>query len=157
MNATPESPWAITESAYPVDGTTSQQWEFLLRYAILAPSSHNTQPWLFRLRHSYVELHADRSRACPVVDPNDRELIMSCGCALFQLRCAMRHFGRLGNVEILPEHNPNLLARVHWGSENESTPMQSRVFDAMTLRRTNRQPFRVPQNLRQQSLSPIMS
>ena len=33
-----------------------------------------------------VELLADRTRALPVNDPQDRELTISCGCALFNLR-----------------------------------------------------------------------
>lgn len=141
MKATSESLWNLSPADFPSEGTPMQQWEFLLRYAILAPSSHNTQPWLFRVRPSFVEIHADRTRACPVVDPNDRELIMSCGCALYHLRCALRHFGLLGEVEILPDHNPNLLARVHRGTEGEFNPIQSQVFEAIPRRRTNRQPF----------------
>ena len=141
MNATPESPWNLSPTDFPSDGTPMHQWEFLLRYAILAPSSHNTQPWLFRARPSFVEIHADRTRACHVVDPNDRELIMSCGCAVYHLRCALRHFGMLGDVEILPDHNPNLIARIHRGTEGEFNPIQSQVFEAIPRRRTNRQPF----------------
>jgi hypothetical protein len=37
-----------------------------------------------------VELFADRTRALSVVDPDDRELTMSCGAALSQLRLAIR-------------------------------------------------------------------
>ena len=48
-----------------------------LRYAVLAPSSHNSQPWSFRLNGNEVELWADRKRSLPVVDPHDRELLIS--------------------------------------------------------------------------------
>ena len=54
----------------------------LVEYAALAPSGHNTQPWRFRLRGGGAELLADRTRALPVVDPDDRELVISCGAAL---------------------------------------------------------------------------
>ena len=46
----------------------------LIEQATRAPSSHNTQPWLFRVSAEAVEVHADRSRALPVNDPHDREL-----------------------------------------------------------------------------------
>ncbi|WP_229440580.1 hypothetical protein [Massilia sp. BSC265] len=55
---------------------------------MLAPSSHNTQPWLFRMAESSIDLFADRTRALPVNDPDDRELTISCGCALMHLRIA---------------------------------------------------------------------
>jgi len=142
MKTNNQGPWSVLESEYPAQGTQAQKWEFLLRYATLAPSSHNTQPWKFRHRHASLEIHADRERACPVVDPHDRELIMSCGCALFHLKCAMRHFGCLGQIEILPEHNPNLLARLHWGAEVETDATQTKLFNAIAERRTNRQPFK---------------
>lgn len=134
-------PWNTQAENFPRDGTLAEKWEFVVRYASMAPSSHNTQPWQFRVRQDVLELHADRSRACPVVDPTDRELVISCGCALFHLKTALRHFNALGRIDILPEPNPNLLARIHWGSEGESLPHQRALFDAIPLRRTNRQPF----------------
>src|SRR3954453_20953144 len=96
------NPWHIVEQEFPACGLPVEKWKFLLGYAILAPSSHNSQPWLFHIHDSEIELQADFSRACRKVDPQDRELIMSCGCALFHLRVAMRHFGCLGEMEILP-------------------------------------------------------
>src|SRR5687767_3698769 len=73
-----------------------------VRSAVRAPSSHNTQPWLFRLRGDDVlELYADRSRALPVVDPRDRELTISCGAALFHVRAALRAAGHAGEVALL--------------------------------------------------------
>ena len=85
--------WEISPDEFPESGTPAENLTFLLRYAVLAPSSHNSQPWLFRVRESYVDLYADRARALPVVDPEDRDLLISCGAALFELCIAMRHFG----------------------------------------------------------------
>lgn len=48
-----------------------------------ARSSHNTQPWPFKVSDGRVELHADRTRALPVNDPYDRGLTISCDAALF--------------------------------------------------------------------------
>jgi hypothetical protein len=77
-----------------------------------------------------------------VVDPEDRELIMSCGCALYHLRSALRHFGCLGEVEILPKSGDHdLLARVWLGDQAESSVEESLIFCAIPKRRTNRQPF----------------
>ena len=141
MKTIPVDPWSISAENFPANGATLEKWKFFLRYAVLAPSSHNSQPWLFHVRHNTLELYADRRRACPVVDPGDRELIMSCGCALFHLRCALRHFGYLGPVEIFPERDPDLVARVALGTQDESEVEESVLFYAIPKRRTNRQPF----------------
>lgn len=65
----------------------SEKLHFLLRYAILAPSGHNSQPWLFKIvgNNNIIEVYADRSRALPLVDPDERELIISCGPNYFKL------------------------------------------------------------------------
>ncbi len=135
-------PWNVSADEFPENGLLSEKWKFFLRYAVLAPSSHNSQPWLFHLRDNKLELRADRRRACRVVDPQDRELMMSCGCALFQLRCALRHFGCLGGIDILPDrNNADLVARVSLGETAETAVEESLLFYAIPRRRTNRQPF----------------
>lgn len=80
--------------AYPHEESTTLRASFALRYAILAPSSHNSQPWLFHVDGNTIELYADRSRALPVVDPNHRELVISCGAALHHLRTAFAAVGQ---------------------------------------------------------------
>ncbi len=85
----------------------------LVRSAGLAPSSHNTQPWVFRLSSEHIDLLADRTRALPVNDPDDRELIISCGCALFNLRVEAAHQGLSVHAAMrLDELDPDCLARV---------------------------------------------
>jgi len=85
----------------------------LVAAAILAPSSHNTQPWRFRLAAHRIDLWADRTRALPVNDPDDRELLLSCGAALFNLRVASARHGLAASVVLQPDAaHPDLLARV---------------------------------------------
>jgi hypothetical protein len=113
-----------------------------LRYAVLAPSSHNSQPWSFRLNGNEVELWADRTRALPVVDPDDRELLISCGAALHHLRVALAAAGTEVEVERLPEpllHD--FLARVTVREVAIPDPAAIRLRDAMTWRHTTRGPF----------------
>lgn len=141
MKTITADPWSILAEDFPANGTTPEKWKFFLHYAVLAPSSHNSQPWLFHLRNNMLELYADRRRACRVVDPNDRELIMSCGCALFHLRCAMRHFGYSESVEIFPDQDPDLVARLSMDTQDEADVEASILFHAIPKRRTNRQPF----------------
>lgn len=137
------APWNISADDFPADSYTSDQLDFLLGYAVLAPSNHNTQPWLFKINVSNVELFADRHRAIRVIDPYDRELTLSCGAALFNLRVAAEYFGHQHRVELWPEPNdPNLAARLHLGLSGETSTEDVLLFQAITQRRTNRLPFR---------------
>ncbi len=89
--------------------------ERVLTRATRAPSSHNTQPWLFRVGKDHIDLLADRTRALPANDPNDRELTISCGCALMTLRVAIaaEHVGC--ETLLLPdETEEELLARLQF-------------------------------------------
>jgi hypothetical protein len=135
-------PWNVATEDYPAQGNAAEQLRFMLTYAVLAPSGHNTQPWLFRVSDDSVEIYADRTRALPVVDPDDRELVMSCGTALFNLRLTLRHFGYADHVELLPDpDNPDLLARIRRSTGSPATDDEQPLFAAIPVRRTNRQPF----------------
>jgi len=109
--------------------------------AILAPSSHNSQPWRFRLAAHRIDLWADRTRALPVNDPDDRELLLSCGAALFNLRVASARHGLAASVVLQPDAaHPDLLARVALAPTPHEGPLAA-LFDAIARRRTVRTPF----------------
>ena len=64
----------------------------LVRYATLAPSSHNTQCWKFGLQERAIAILPDLSRRCPAVDPDDHHLFVSLGCAAENLaQAALAH------------------------------------------------------------------
>lgn len=133
-----QGPWTAFDEAFPHDAPTAERLRFLLHYALLAPSSHNTQPWRFRIGEDTVELFADRERALPVLDPMGRELTISCGASLAHFTVAARHFGYLTNVSLLPEpSSPNLLARVSLGARQPSTRGADRLFYAMARQRAH--------------------
>ena len=89
--------------------------DYLVGVAARAPSVHNTQPWRFKVGDHAVELFADASRQLRQ-DLAGREMLISCGAALFGLRLAVRSLGYLAEVELFPEPAvPLLLARVRPG------------------------------------------
>ena len=135
-------PWTIRDADFPADGTLDEKLEFLLGYAVLAPSSHNTQPWRFHVCGDAVEVYADRTRALRIVDPRDRELLISVGASLFFLRLAMRRFGWSGEITLFPDReDPDLVAIVTPGGEAEPSVEELRLFEAITTRRTHRGDF----------------
>lgn len=93
--------------------------------AVRAPSLHNSQPWLFTLRAGILELRADLARHLPGTDPDGRQMLLSCGAALFGARLGVRALGYRPHVDLLPEAaEPELLARLHVG---ETAPTDSEV------------------------------
>ena len=135
-------PWAEALDEFPIEGTPAEQLCAAARRATLAPSSHNTQPWLFRVSGSTLDLYADRSRAQPVVDPEQRELTISCGGALYIIRLTLARFGLDSRCRLLPDpRDPDLLARVVLDGPREPDSQLRRLYDAIPARRTNRNPF----------------
>jgi hypothetical protein len=142
MTDTLLDPWCYALDEFPLTGTPEEKFRAALRSAILAPSSHNSQPWLFSLEGDRLLLLADRTRALSVVDPDDRELIISCGAALKFLRLALTHFGEGSRVTLMPEPgDPDLLAAIELTGPMEPTERDHQLFYAIRERRTNRFPF----------------
>ena len=69
-----------------------------VRYATLAPSGHNTQPWRFSIGENRIDIRPDLSRRTPVVDPDDHHLFVSLGCAAENLILAAGARGRPGEL-----------------------------------------------------------
>lgn len=120
----------------------NERARLLIGRAVRAPSSHNTQPWYFRLSAPAIDLCADRTRALPVNDPEDRELVISCGCALMNLRVAAASDGLDPRVRLLPEpREPDLLARVSLSGPSGAPADESRLASSIERRRTYRKRF----------------
>jgi hypothetical protein len=112
-----------------------------VRAAIAAPSVHNTQPWLFRLRDDGVDVLVNRERRLRTLDPLGREMFVSVGAALFNLRVALRARGFDTFIERVPgPTEPDLAARVRVVAA-DVLPAARVLAEAITRRHTNRRPF----------------
>lgn len=110
--------------------------------AARAPSVHNTQPWLFRVSGSTIELLADRRRQLRKLDPAGRELIISCGAALFGLRLGFRQLGLIPQAQLLPDPaDDRVLARVWATGRAAPTRTEAELAAALPHRHTHRGPF----------------
>jgi len=119
----------------------ADQVDFLIATAARAPSVHNTQPWRFRVGEFVVELSADTDRKLQT-DPLGREMLISCGAALFGLRLAVRSLGYLPVVDLLPDPaRLRLLARVGLGAAVPMTARERQMLEALPHRHTHRGPF----------------
>lgn len=118
---------------------TESDVETVLRSAALAPSVYNTQPWAFRLTGHDIELHGDFSRALEVADRDRRELVLSCGAALFNLRAAVHRCGCLPVGALRPRlDRPSLLAVVRPVPTGAPDPWLVRLAAAIPRRATIR-------------------
>ncbi|MCK6477894.1 MAG: hypothetical protein L6Q35_13815, partial [Phycisphaerales bacterium] len=143
MNAVAFEPWLVCGSGHPGrDVGFLEQMRFLVGYAILAPSPHNAQPWYFRALKERIGVHIDRTRVLKFCDPHDREATIGCGCAIFNLCLAIRHFGNAAVGELLPDAaQPDLLAAIGIGDRRNADHECNSLFEAIPKRRTNRLKF----------------
>jgi hypothetical protein len=136
------SPWRFDDSKLYDLESGEEQIAFLLRYATLAPSVRNTQPWAFRVTPFGVEVYADTTRRLPVIDPANRSLLMSVGAAVANLRVAAAHFGFETTVlydDRSDDDAPVALVAVYETSAPDEK--LARLFPAIKQRRTNRRIF----------------
>jgi len=124
-----------TRRPFDRDSSGSAQMHELIRYATLAANGHNAQSWRFAIRENAIEIHPDYSRRLPIVDPNDRELWISLGCALENLLIAARATGYATEV-VYPDTEDFIHVRL-----TADTPLNSPLFDAIPLRQTTRSEY----------------
>jgi nitroreductase len=113
-----------------------------LNAAVAAPSIHNSQPWRFRLRGGGIDVLSDPERQMHVVDCSGRQMLISVGAALFNLRVALLAHGRVPVVRLRPDPaQPHYVARVARGSSVVPGFTARALASAIWRRRTNRLPF----------------
>jgi len=111
--------------------------------ATLAPSVHNTQPWLMVVGPTWIDVRADRSRGLAVLDPTGRDLEISCGAAVTALSVSLTAAGLPSETTLLPDPaDPDLLARVSLLTGAAQPTMGDLVLAAaIGARHSNRRPF----------------
>jgi hypothetical protein len=150
--------WRISEQDFPGTAPIDLQLRFLVGYAILAPSTRNTQPWRFAVDGDTVQLFADPRRGQPVADPGERELYISLGCALENLLVAAEHFGLGHEVTYFPERGSSeLAARIVFRPGGTLAPARAWItLDAIVGRHNDNSIYRsvpVPEEVRRRLLA----
>ena len=123
-------PWSDWRDK-PVDGSLG-----LVQSAILASNPHNSQPWLFRVTPTRIDLFADLERNLGTVDPLRRELHIGVGCALENLMLAAPAKGYVPRLNLRPDPtDPSLVASIDL---KPGVTEVSALYNAIPKRHTNR-------------------
>ncbi|MFC4127852.1 Acg family FMN-binding oxidoreductase [Nocardia rhizosphaerae] len=106
-----------------------------------APSVHNVQPWRWRIADHSIHLYLDRERALPATDPDQRDIVISCGAALHHLTVAMSAMGWAPVIHRVPDPaDPDHLAAVTL-VPHRPTPLDIQMSKAISVRRTDRRHY----------------
>ena len=63
--------WVIEETSFPKKKDMEEQLKFLIRYATLAPNTHNIQSWNFRVKKNNIYISIDKKRKLPIAEKKD--------------------------------------------------------------------------------------
>jgi hypothetical protein len=128
---TPFEPWTTWR------GDAAEGPLALVRAAILASNAANSQPWLFHVTDSTIDLFADQHRNLGAFDPFLREMHISVGCALENLLLAAAAHGYQTSLTVFS----GVIGPVARVQLAHGEPSQSDLYDAIPNRHTNRAPF----------------
>jgi len=139
----PYSAWNVNAYEFPRHGILEEKLKFILNYAILAPSLHNTQPWKFIVHENEIRILADRTRQLKVADPDARELYISLGCTLENLLTAAIFFGLWTTITYFPSPDDEIwVATITFRDTGDTSSLADQErFHAISLRHTSRQRY----------------
>lgn len=86
---------------FPEDSALRDKIKFLLNFAVLAPSTHNIQPWLFKISDGGCELYLDHGLDLPQADPLGRDAYIALGFCWENLVIAAKYFGLFGEEKLI--------------------------------------------------------
>ena len=112
----------------------------ILYLASLAPSGHNTQPWVITIiEPKQWRIGSDRTRWLPAVDPDNREMILSIGTFLENLSLAARIQGYEALIDVIGKNNfSSEIAEVRFIKKQVAATVSDKVIQE---RRTVRKGF----------------
>ena len=127
--------------------TNKEKIKFLLQYAVLAPSTHNSQPWRFKVVDSSCEIYKDETKYLIEADKRKRNLYISIGCCVENIVIAAKYFNVLKKFVFFKEYSKHktLVAKLTFKNLEKRTQVNNKyrsILKAITLRATNRGIFK---------------
>jgi len=112
----------------------------LLRLAVMAPSTHNTQPWRFVIKpDNTCKIFIDKSRRLEQADTNFKYSYVSLGALLTNMEYASRFYGVLKSTEVLAgkEGEPDVIISLEFDKPKPKKELEPHIL-AITKRQNYR-------------------
>lgn len=130
--------WEIKEEDFPQEANLDEQVKFLLGYAILAPSAHNSQPWAFKVSEKGAFFYLDRKRTLRAGDRSGSQNYIGLGACLENFIIAARHFGfdcRINYESQISEGNAEKLVYVEVNKAlSKPSFAEEKIFNSIKTR-----------------------
>lgn len=139
MNDHIPTSWLMKQNEFPHAGSISNKIVFFLRYAVLAPSAHNTQPWRFGVRGNVLSVFRDDNYTLKAGDPTLRQTYLGIGACIENFCISAEHWGYQAQIRFtsfLTSENPVAVIALSQKSVTKST-----LFSSIVERHTNRGPY----------------
>lgn len=131
---------AAYAASFPASGTIEQQIAYLLTSAIRAPSTHNSQPWLFQIQQNTLYVYRNIKIQLPNSDSKGRYAHVSIGFLLHHIAVLAAYSGM--TCIITPEINDEgLIAKITLCVSNGMSTAPAPLAEAIFNRRNRRGPF----------------
>jgi len=124
--------WDTDYKNFPQTSTLKEQILFLLEFAILAPSTHNIQPWQFRVLENSCDILLDPGSMLPHGDSEKRYAHIGIGATLEHIMIAGLLFSMNPNVVFFPEDG--VVARVVFRDGMRISNDKATLLNAMKKR-----------------------
>ncbi len=124
--------WNINENDFPQKNNLKEQIFFLLKYAVLAPSAHNTQPWSFEIIEDGVKFLIDKNRALGYSDKSKRQTYESLGACLENFLLAAEYFDF--NFSIDYKENGEVMVFLKRKEKSKISTLKKQMFKNITKR-----------------------
>ncbi len=111
--------------------------KFLLHYAILAPSTHNSQPWLFKISKGICSFYYNPELLLPEADKIKRNLYISMGACVENFMLAAEYFALQPKLVVHCNEKTRLVAEVRVKdniSKDKMSEGYAYLIDAITQR-----------------------
>lgn len=149
--------WRISEENFPKDGTIEEQIKFLLNYAILAPSTYNTQPWRFKIVGNNLEVSPNWDYQLSQADPEAKNSFISLGCATANIISAGAYFDFNTKIIYKGQDKKSSSVEINFRKDKEVDKSFALLFSSITKRFSNKLPYIRKKQIKEENIRKLES
>ncbi len=120
--------WLINPEDFPYKDGLERQIAFLTGYGVLAPSMHNTQPWVLEIEYNQLTIKPNGERLLNIGDPNKQGIYIALGAFAENIVQAAKAFG----LKTVMRVDDGIIKLTFTG--NPMKPNNTKAFDNITGR-----------------------